>query len=142
MDCQAPLSMGFSRQEYWSVLPLPPPGNFPNTGIKAVSPTAPALADGFFTTEPPGSPRQRGKDKPVSDLTLRRPGRFQNPVALFLQSCLTLCNPMDCSRQVPLSMGILQARILEWVAMPSSRGSSQPRDRTQVFCIPGRFFTI
>ena len=39
--------------------------------------------------------------------------------------------------QAPLSMGILQARILEWVAMPSSRGSSQPRDRTQVSCIAG-----
>ena len=37
---------------------------------------------------------------------------------------------------------ILQARILEWVAMPSSRGSSQPRDQTQVSCIAGRFFTI
>ena len=39
-------------------------------------------------------------------------------------------------------MGILQARILEWVSMPSTRGSSQPRDRTQVSCIAGRFFTI
>jgi len=39
-------------------------------------------------------------------------------------------------------MGILQARILEWVAMPSSRGSSQPRDQIQVSCIAGRFFTI
>ena len=41
----------------------------------------------------------------------------------------------------PLSMGILQARILEWVAMPSSRGSSQSRDHIRVFCIAGRFFT-
>ena len=92
--------MGFSRQEYWSGLPLPPPGNLPSPGIKAVSPMAPALAGGFFTTEPPGKPyrRQRGKDKPVSGLTLRRPGRFQNPVAQLLQSCLTLCDPMDCSR--------------------------------------------
>ena len=39
-------------------------------------------------------------------------------------SCLTLCDPMDCSPQAPLSMGILQARILEWIAMPSSRRSS------------------
>ena len=43
---------------------------------------------------------------------------------------------------VPLSMGILQTRILEWVAMPSSRGNSQPRDWTQVSHITGRFFTI
>ena len=46
------------------------------------------------------------------------------------------------ANQAPLSMGILQARILEWVAMPSSRGSSQPRDWTQVSCVAGRFFTI
>ena len=44
--------------------------------------------------------------------------------------------------QSPLSTGILQARLLEWVAMPSSRGSSQPRDHTQVFHTAGGFFTI
>ena len=44
--------------------------------------------------------------------------------------------------QAPLSMGILQARILEWVTMPSSRESSQPRDRIQVSLIAGGFFTI
>ena len=50
------------------------------------------------------------------------------------QSCLTLCNPMDYKVH-----GILQARILEWVAIPFSRGSSQPRDRTQVSRIAGIF---
>ena len=50
--------------------------------------------------------------------------------------------PWTVACQAPLSMGILQARILEWVAMPSSRGSSQPRDRTQVSCFVGRFFTV
>ena len=48
----------------------------------------------------------------------------------------TLCDPMDFSVH-----GTLQARILEWVAFPFSRGSSQPRDRTQVSCIAGGFFT-
>ena len=43
-------------------------------------------------------------------------------LCLVTQSCLTLCEPIDCSPQAPLSMGILQARILEWVAMLSSRG--------------------
>ena len=52
--CQAPLSMGFSRQEYWNGLPCPPPGDLPNPGIKPVSPTSPALAGRFFTPEPPG----------------------------------------------------------------------------------------
>ena len=60
--------------------------------------------------------------------------------AKLLQSCLTLCDPLTVARQAPLSMGILQARILEWVAMPSSRGSSQARDRTRVsyVCCTGR----
>ena len=50
---QAPLSMEFSRQEYWSGLPFPPPGDLPNSEIELVSP---ALAGGFFTTEPAGKP--------------------------------------------------------------------------------------
>ena len=50
--------------------------------------------------------------------------------------------PWTVARQAPLSTGILQARILEWVAMPSSRGFSQPRDGTQVSCIAGGFCTI
>ena len=50
--------------------------------------------------------------------------------------------PWTVARQAPLSMGILQARRPEWVAMPSSRGSSQPRDLTQVTLIAGRFFII
>ena len=50
--------------------------------------------------------------------------------------------PWTAAHQAPLSMGILQARILEWVVMTSSRESSQPRDWTQVSCIAGRFFTI
>ena len=55
-DCthQAPLSMGFSRQEHCSVLPFPPPGDLPDPGTEPVSPTSPALAGGFFTTESPG----------------------------------------------------------------------------------------
>ena len=52
------------------------------------------------------------------------------------QLCLTLCDPVDYSVH-----GILQASILEWVAFPFSRGSSQPRDGTQVSHIAGRFFT-
>ena len=62
--------------------------------------------------------------------------------ATCAQSCPTLCDPMDCSRQAPLSIRILQARILEWVAMSSPRGSSQPKDQTQVSSIAGGFFTF
>ena len=60
-----------------------------------------------------------------------------------LQSCPTLCNPMDCRRPGPVH-GDSPGEILEWVAMPSSRGSSPPRDWTRVSCgscIAGRFFT-
>jgi len=53
-----------------------------------------------------------------------------------VQSCPTLCDPMDYTVH-----GILQARILEWVAFPFSRGSSQPRDQTRVSHIAGKFFT-
>ena len=56
--------------------------------------------------------------------------------------CLALCNPMDCSLPGSSIHGIVQARILEWVAIPFSRGSSWPRDRTWVSCTAGRFFTI
>ena len=52
----APLSMGFSRQEYWSRLPLPSPWNLPNPRIKPTSLISPALRGGFFTTEPPKKP--------------------------------------------------------------------------------------
>ena len=55
---QAPLSMGFPRQESWSEQPLPPPGDLPNPGIKHVSPMPLASACGFSTTEPSGEPPQ------------------------------------------------------------------------------------
>ena len=61
---------------------------------------------------------------------------------LVSQQCPTLCDPMDCSLQGSSAYEILQAGILEWVAMPSSRGSSQLRNWTQVSCIAGRFFTV
>ena len=59
------------------------------------------------------------------------------------QLCQTLCDPIDCSPPGSSVRGISQARIrtLEWVVMPSSRGSSWPRDWTQDSCIVGRFFT-
>ena len=51
--CQAPLSMELSRQEDWSRLPFPSPGDLPGSGMELLSP---ALAGGFFTAEPPGEP--------------------------------------------------------------------------------------
>ena len=115
---QAPLSMGFSRQEYWSGLPCPSPGDLPHPGIKLPSLISHALAGRFFTTS----------DTCVCVWSLSH-------ARLFATTWTAAC-------QAPLSMRILQARILEWVGMSSSRGSSQPRDRSQVSCIAGGFFTI
>ena len=76
------------------------------------------------------------KGRPISG-SLGRPIMFYSyPKVKVAQYCLTLCDPMDYTVH-----GILQARILEWVAIPFSRGSSQPRDRTQVSCNAGGFFT-
>ena len=60
--------------------------------------------------------------------------------AVVAELCPILCDPMDSSPPGSSVHGILQATILKWVAMPSSRGSSQPRDRTQVSHIAGGFF--
>ena len=84
--------MGFPRQEYWSGLPFPSPGNLPDPGTKLMSP---ALAGRFFNTEPPAA-------------------------AKSLQSCLTVCDPIDVSPPGSPVPGILQARTLEWVAISFS----------------------
>ena len=61
---------------------------------------------------------------------------------LVSQSCPTLCDPMDCSPLGSSVLGILQARIMEWLAIPFFRGSSQNRDQTWVSCIADRFFNV
>ena len=105
---QSPLSLAFSRQEYWSGLPFPFPGDLPNPGIKP----------GFLSL----------LHWQASSLTLALPGKFpyiHNGILYKVkvtQSSLTLCDPMDYTVR-----GILQARILEWVAFSFSRGSSQLR---------------
>ena len=62
MAHQAPLSMEFSRQEYWSGLPFPTPGDLPDPGMEPGTPVSPALAGGLFTAEPPGKPTKREKE--------------------------------------------------------------------------------
>ena len=109
MGCYPPGSCvyGISQQKYWSGLPFPAPGNLLDSGIR---PTSPALAGRFFTIEPPGMPG-------VGLLT-----------AQSLQLCPTPCDPMDRSPTGSSVHGVFQARILELVAISSSRGSSQPRN--------------
>ena len=113
--CQAPLSIGFSRQEYWSGLPCPPPGDLPNPCL-----LFPELAGRFFTLRHLGSP---------VNITCK----IHYQVARG-QLCPTLCHPVDCSLPGSSVHRILQARILEGVAMSFSRRSFPPRDRTGVSC--------
>ena len=80
-----------------------------------------------FSKTPLNSPRRTGKKWKWSQLL----------------SCVWLfATPWTVTHQASLSLGILQARILEWVAIPFSRGSSQPRDQTRVSCFAGRFCAI
>ena len=102
---RASMSMGFSRQERCSGLPFPPQGDLPNPGIKPMSAVSPTLAGRFFTTEPPEKPPKWYESENVSFSV--------NP---------TLCNPMDYSPSGSSVHRILQAKILEWVTMPFSRG--------------------
>ena len=92
---QAPVSMQFSRQEYWSGWPFPTPGDLPSPGIK---PASLASAGEFFITTPPAAAA----------------------AAKSLQSCPTLCDPRDGSPPGSPVPGILQARTLEWVAFSFS----------------------
>ena len=90
----------------------------------------PALLDGWGKAGPQLQPQPLG---------LAQRAKLKMLVA---QACLTLCGPKDCSPPGSSVHGILQARILEWVAMPSSRESSQPRDQTRVSCMAGGFFNV
>ena len=98
---QAPLSMGFSRQEYWNWLSCPPPEDLPDPGTEPVSLTSSALGGGFFTTS---TTWERKSESEVAQL------------------CPTLCDPMDCSLPGSFIHGIFQARVLEWVAIAFAEG--------------------
>ena len=180
--------MEFSRQEYWSRLPFPSPGDLPGPGIEPRSPALQAatrealywsgqlfLSPGVFPTQGlnPGLPHCRRilyclshQGSPrilvwVAYPFSRGPSRSRNWTwvsciaggffaswatrwwwfSLILKLCSTLCDPMDYSPPGSSVHGILQARILDGVAISFSRGSSRPRNRTQVSYIAGRFFT-
>ena len=110
MDCithQVPLSKGFSGKECWIGLTYPPPGDVTDPGIKPTSLTSPALSGGFFTTN------VTWKALPAA------------AAAKSLQSCLTLCDPIDGSPPASAVPGILQARTLEWLPFPSPMRESE-----------------
>ena len=81
------------------------------------------------------------KKKKIKPSTLF-PRVFKNMCVLVAQTCLPLCDPMDFSPPGSSVHGIIQAKILEWVAIPFSEGISGSRNRTQVSCIADRFFTV
>ena len=93
--CQAPLSMGFSRQEYWSGLPFPTPGHLPDPGIKPVTPVSAASADGFFTKAPLGKPKQKWTADPV-------PSRGNGSTFIYL--CILLDLAVLCVPQKSLPL--------------------------------------
>ena len=141
---QAPLSMRFSRQEYQSGLPCPPPGDIPHPGIKPTSPAWQADSLPLSHQESPMIPLthplwsstiKKKKKQYYLDTCLLYSLNAAAAAAKSLQSCPTLCDPINSSPPGFPVPGILQARTLEWVAMPSSRGYSRPRDQTQVSCI-------
>ena len=111
---QAPLSMGFSRREYWSKLPFPPPEDLPKPGIEPSSLMSPVLAGRFFITsttwEAPSWNRLHSKTRRA----------IATATAKSLQSCLALCDPIDGSPPGSSAPGILQARTLEWAAISFS----------------------
>ena len=109
---QAPLSMEFSRPEYYSGLPCPPPGNFPNPGIK---PRSPAFQADSLLSEPPGKPKNTG----VSSLSLLQGTFLTQELNQGLLHCRRILYQLS-HQGIP--------RILEWVAYAFSKGSSQPRN--------------
>ena len=104
--CQAPLSVGFSRQGYWSGLPCSSLGHLPNPGIEPKSLMSPALAGGFLTTS--------------TTWEVQFNSATAAAAAKSHQSCPTLCDPIDGSPPGSPIPGILQARTLEWVAISFS----------------------
>ena len=128
---QAPLSMGFSKQEYWKGLPCPPPGNRPHPGIESVSLMSPALAGGFFTTNFTWEAQLMHIQIYILHMCFHVLYVNILPCAVCcaesLSHALHFVTPWSVACQGPLSLGILQARILEWVAMPSTREFLQPR---------------
>ena len=141
--CRAPLSMGFSRQEYWSGLPFLSPGDLPDPGMQTGSLMSPELASSLPLV-PPGKPNICTDvhiyvhTEYIGMAQIELHYFFKSAAAKSLQSCPTLCNFMDCSLPGSSVHGISQAGILKWVAISFSRGSSRPRDWTCISCIDRR----
>ena len=113
---QTPLSMGFSKQEYWNGLPCPPPGDLPNPGIE---PRSPALQADSLLSEPPG--------KPINAIDLYKRYRCVSAAAASksLQSCPTLCDPIDGSPPGSPSLGFSRQEHWSGFSFPSPMHESE-----------------
>ena len=135
--CQAPLSLGFSRQEYWSGLPCPPAGDLPDPGIKPASPMSPAVAGSFFTTS--STSRQR--------LLSRSQGQRSGISFVVIQSfswVRLLATPWTGASQAPLSTGFSRQEYCSGLPFPPPGHLPDPEIETmstRVSCIAGGFFT-
>ena len=145
---QAPLSLGFSRQEHWSVLPFPSPMR---ESEREVTQSCPTLSDPVDCSLPGSSVHGIFQARVLEWVAIALPLPTHAYFLSFFQMLkwseshfivsmgphgLYICDSTDYTAR-----GILQARILEWVDIPFSRESSQPRDQTQVSHIAGRLFT-
>ena len=149
---QALLSRGFSRQEHWSGLQFPSPMDKSENwnwscSVKLLSRVQlSAIPWTAASQAPPSMGFSRQEYWRGVPLLSSNCFTFYNTSSLVVSVSVAhvqlFATPMDCSPPGASVHGILQARTLEWIAIAFSRGSSQPRDWTQVCCPAGRFFTI
>ena len=139
--------MGFSKQEYWSGLPCPPPGDLPDPGIEPMSLMSSAVAGGFFTTSALWEAQNLSNTQRTSRL---QTAPFRARAWTWIHKSDSYPVASDSLQPYGLSApgssvhGILQARILEWVAMPSSEDFPDPGNEPVSLMSPvlaGRFFT-
>ena len=123
---QGALSLGFPRQDDWSGLPFLPPGDLPNPGMELQSPV---LVGRFFTSHPTGKSSLLFWVNYLNFFKLLFNNTYQKNYSLFTVPRISEIHSVVANSLRPHKVhAILQARILEWVAFPFSRGSSQPRD--------------
>ena len=150
--CQTSLSMGFSREEYWNGLACPPPGDLLDPGssqrllrllhwqtnsLPLALPGKPHEMSSYCVTDTFYSPSVNDDlKKPQGDDNASINVNIGGGIRMCMLSCVWLfATPWTGAHQPPLSMGFPMAKILEWVAISFSRGSSRPRDQTYISCV-------
>ena len=138
---QAPLSLGFSRQEYWSGVPLPSPLHHFSLYLMLLRTVLSALCNITGICYYQACLRLAVINVIFEEKKIWFPLWNKGCGGGLVTKSCALCDPMDCSPPDSSVRGISQARILEWGAVSFSRESSWPRDQTYVSCIASGFFT-